>query len=312
MASTFLKGKEVVEIELMDIFPAEEGMITQYYGRIGGGKTYAATSDILELLRRGKVVYANWRIHYDGTDERRSKAYALASIIFPWRKRFFDFPKENLKYFELSDKWAQNNGFEDFTHWLSTRTDCSIFADEGHIMFDSYAGIRMSIEKRAAVYHTRHFNRSINIISQRPTAIHVSMRSNVAIFYRCQQIWNWGGIRRFKRTEFQDIAQETVDEQEEKIIGVKYYWGKKRVFEAYDTKYLRGEILQSDKVLFKAYDFNYIARWALLMRNLFGKDSRKIQEVKPVLVPKPPTKALVDYIPRIDKYVAAKGASVLE
>jgi zona occludens toxin (predicted ATPase) len=262
-----LEGKKVQEVELLDLFPAEEGMIAQYYGRIGGGKTYAATADILELLRRGKVVYANWRLHYEGTDERKSVAHALASIIFPWKKRFYNFPPENLIFFELSDKWAQDNGYNDFTHWLATRTDCYIFADEGHIMFDSYAGIRMSIEKRASIYHTRHFNRNIFIISQRPTAIHVSMRANVSVFYRCERIWKFGGIVRFKRTEFQDILNESVDEDEEKIIDVKYYWGKSAVFEAYDSKYLRGDTAKSQNLLFSAYDFGYLSRFYL-----FGHD----------------------------------------
>ena len=271
MSSFQIVGKKVEEIDLVDLFPANEGMITQYYGRIGSGKTYAATADILEKLEQGKVVYANWHIHYEGTDETRSLAYIIASIILPWRHRFFVFPKENLIYFELSDKWAQGAGYKDFTDWLSTRTDCDIFADEGHIMFDSYAGIKMSIEKRAAVYHTRHFNRSINIISQRPTAIHVSMRANVNIFYRCEQIWRFGNLVRFKRTEYQDILNESVDENPEKVMGTKWYWGKKRVFEAYDTKYLRGDMVKSQKVLFDAYDIGYFSRIGLLFKTLFSK-----------------------------------------
>jgi ABC-type proline/glycine betaine transport system substrate-binding protein len=139
------------------------------------------------------------------------------------------------------------------------------------------------------------------------------MRSNVAIFYRCQCIWAFGGIRRFKRTEFQDAQNETVDESEEKIISVKYYWGKKSVFNAYDTKYLRGETEASDRVLFQAYDYSYLGRIALLLNNLFKKkDIEKVAVAKLVQVPLPVKKPLVDYIPRVDKYAAQKGASVLE
>jgi len=285
MPTPVVVGKRVEEIDLVGLFPANEGMITQYYGRIGSGKTYAATSDILEKLRRGNVVYANWRIHYEGTDERKSWAYILLGLIWPFKRRYYYFPKENLKYFEFSDKWAmqeakpQGGFYKDFTEWLSTRTDCDIFGDEGHVMFDSYAGTRMSIDKRTAVLHTRHFNRSIHIISQRPTAVHVSMRANVNIFYRCEQIWSWGGfLVRFKRSEYQDMQGETVDEDEEKVLSVKYYWGKKRVFEAYDTKYLRGDMPQSDKVAFEAYDVGYIGKTLLLLRKVMGEKSSKPPE----------------------------------
>jgi hypothetical protein len=253
-------------------------MMAVYYGRIGSGKTYAATADILDKLRKGKVIYANWLLQYGGTDERKSAGRVLISLLLPWYRRFYNFPKENLIYFELSDKWARDNGYKDFTDWFSTRTDCDIYADEGHMMFDSYQGTRMSIDKRAAILHTRHFNRSIYIISQRPTAIHVSMRANVNVFFRCEKIWSFGPFVRFKRTEYQDMLGETVDENEEKILGVKYYWGKKRIFDSYDTKYLRGDMKDSQKVLFEAYEFKYPARVALFFRDLFPP-KKKVKEI---------------------------------
>lgn len=285
MATTWTDGKRVEEIELLDLFPANEGSINQYYGRIGSGKTYAATADVLDLLKRGRVVYANWKIHYEGTDERKSLAWSLLGILVPWHRRFYVFPKENLRYFEFSDKWAASEGFKDFTHWLSTRTDCEIFGDEGHVMFDSYQGTRLNIDKRTAILHTRHFNRSINIISQRPTAIHVAMRANVNVFYKCECIFKWGPIIRFKRTEYQDMQNESVDEDEEKIIDIRYYWGRPYVFNAYDTKYLRGDVGPSQRVLFEAYDVNYIGRWLLFFKNIFGRGKVKkikTQEIEPV------------------------------
>ena len=266
-----LQGERVKEVELLDLFPASEGMITQYYGRIGAGKTYAATSDILEYLRRGKVVYANWKINYQGYDERKSIFRLVVSMVFPWIKRFYFFPQENLRYFEVSDVWAQKQGYEDFDAWVASRTDCFIFADEGHVWVDSYASTRISMEKRKTILHTRHFNRSINIISQRPTAIHVAMRANVNVFYKCEKIWQWGGIVRFKRTEYQDMTDENVDENEEKEIGRKYYWGTKRIFESYNTKYLRGDTPQSQKVNFEAYNYGFFAKIALFFKVILRK-----------------------------------------
>lgn len=271
MPSTILVGKRIEEIELLDLFPANEGQMAQYYGRIGSGKTYAATSDVLDDLRMGRVVYINWPIAWEGFDQRNSLPYIILSIMFPWRNTFFYFPKENLRYFEFSDVWAQKEGYEDFTHWLSTRTDCIIYGDEGHVMFDSYQGTRMSIEKRTAVLHTRHFNRTINIISQRPTAIHVAMRANINTFYKCEKIFQFGPIVRFKRTEYQDMLNESVDEDPDKEVSRKYYWGRKKVFMAYNTRYLRGEMGISQKVMFQAYKFNIFARFALLLSHIFGK-----------------------------------------
>lgn len=263
MATEYWTGKEVKTIELLDLFPPSAGMITQYYGRIGSGKTYAATQDILDLLRRGKVVYANWHINYQGLDERYSIPYIIRSLIFPWYKRFYAFPKENLRYIEIG------KGFYDK---FASLTDCHVFLDEGHLVFDSYEMARLDIQKRASILHTRHFDRSIHIISQRPTAVHVAMRANVNVFYRCQCLFAFGPIVRFKRTEFQDLQNETVDESDEKELGVKYYWGSQKVFEAYDTKYLRGDTKASQKVLFRAYDLPYLTRWVYLFRNIFGKN----------------------------------------
>lgn len=262
MATDIVVGKEVRSIELLDLFPASEGMITQYYGRIGSGKTYAATSDILRLLRRGQVVYANWKLNYGGFDETRSMPHIFLGLIFPWRKRFFRFPKENLHYLPVD---------KDFHAKLAKITDAHIFLDEGHTAFDSYEMARMPLERRMSILHTRHFDRSIHIISQRPTAVHVVMRANVNIFYKCERLRDFLWIPRFRRTEYQDLIAETVDEAPEKAVSVRHYWGNQSIFEAYNSKYLRGQIEASQKVLFSAYDTSYVQRLALFWRYYFPK-----------------------------------------
>ena len=282
MPTTIFSGKRVEEVELLDIVPASEGQIDQYYGRIGCGKTYAATSDALDLLRRGNVVYVNWHMQYEGYDERKSKFHLFVSMIFPWIRRFYFFPKENLHYFEFSDNWAQTQDIligstkevrkaADWADWFSHLTDCHVFADEGHLIFDSYMATRMSMEKRASILHTRHFNRTIHIISQRPTAVHVAMRANVNIFYKCEKIFQFGRLVRFKRTEFQDMMNESVNEDEELAVGKKYYWGHARIFNSYDTKYLRGGMQKSQRVLFQAYDVGYFDRFKMFFSGLLPK-----------------------------------------
>jgi hypothetical protein len=272
MPTSILEGEKVKEIELVNLFPPYAGMITQYYGRIGSGKTYAATMDVLELLRRGQVVYTNWKLNFDGYDERKSAFHVFITIILFWKKRFYKFPKENLHFLDVD---------KDFHDKLAKITDSHIFLDEGHVAFDSYEMARLSIEKRKNILHTRHFDRSIHIISQRPTAVHVVMRANVNVFYKCELQWSFMSLIRFRRTEYQDMLNENVDEDEEKVVSVKHYWGEKRIFNSYNTKYLRGGMAASQKVLFEAFDLKYMARILLFFKLLLHiKDIKDIKDIK--------------------------------
>lgn len=243
-----LPGKRVAEIDLVGLFEASEGMIAQYYGRIGQGKTYNATADILEDLSRGEVVYANWRLHYSGFDQRESLVHLAAGLIF-FRERYYKFPPQNLRYIDLDENFLDN--FEKLT-------DCKVYLDEGHVAFDSYEMAKMSLRKRKAVLHTRHFNRTICIISQRPTAVHVSMRANVNVFYKCEKLMSWPFLV-FRRTEYQDLTGETVDET--KPVSTKIYLAKKSVLNSYNSKYLRGGIPASQRVFFEAYDLTFSERF---------------------------------------------------
>jgi len=238
-----------VEVDLLrDLFEAEEGAIVQYYGRIGNGKTYNATSDIIQDLRQGYVVYANWRLDLSAVtlDQKDSVFYTILGLF--GKKRFYKFRKENLRYLPIDDN---------FMNVFPNLTDCKVYLDEGHLIFDSYQMTKLSMEKRASILHTRHFNRTIAIISQRPTAVHVSARANVNIFYKCEKIMQWPFLV-FRRSEYQEMTGtgETVDD-EAKPISSKWYFANKKVLNAYNTKYLRGGIPKSQEVYFEAYDFSY-------------------------------------------------------
>jgi hypothetical protein len=245
---------KVEDIDLIDLFSPSEGEITQRYGRIGQGKTYGATADVLDELRRGHVVYVNWKFNFDGIDQRKDIVYILGSLLFPWHSRFYNFPRENLRYIAVD---------EHFLDTFEKITDASVYLDEGHVVFDSYEMAKMSMRKRVAVLHTRHFNRSINIISQRPTAVHRMMRANVNVFYKYEKILTWPFIV-FRRTEFEDMIDESVDESNPS--SVKLYIGKKEIYQMYDSKYLRGDTPPSQQVKFQAFDLNYFQRITLLFR----------------------------------------------
>lgn len=254
------EGSPVSVDLLRDLFEAEEGSICQYFGRIGNGKTYAATADILEDLQRGMVVYANWRVDLSGVslDQKDSLFYAFLGIL-GIKKRYYKFLPENLHYLPIDD---------DFMDVFERLTDCKVYLDEGHVIFDSYQMTKLSMKKRASILHTRHFNRTIAIVSQRPTAVHVSARANVNIFYKCEKLMQWPFLI-FRKSEFQEMTGtgETVDDTK-KPISSKWYFASKTVLNAYNTKYLRGGIPRSQEVHFEAYDFSYGERWLAFLRAL--------------------------------------------
>jgi len=243
-------GKKVLTQDLVDVFSASEGSINMYYGKIGNGKTYSATADILELLKQGKVVYANWHMVVSDFDDRESLMMIVMNTLL-FRKRFYKIPcAENLHYFD--PETFESTGA--LVEWLSGLNDCHIFFDEGQDMFDSYEGTRFSKAKRRLILHTRHYHRTLNIISQRPTAIQVSARGNVNRFYKCVKLSQWPWPR-FARYEFQDMVGETVDENAEPV-SIKRYWASKTVFGAYNTDYLAQGIAKSQEVNFEAYDLS--------------------------------------------------------
>lgn len=237
MQETTTGGKIVRTV--LEILPMNEADIQQYFGKIRNGKTYIATSDILKLLKKGNVVYANWQINWEGYREFDNIFYRILGF-FGLKTEFKQYPKENLKYLPITQ------GFYDK---FSKLTDCYVFLDEGHLAFDSYLMTKMDLDRRASILHTGHFNRAIRIISQRPTNIHVQMRANVNMFIQCEKILDILNIRIFRKTFYEEMTnQESVDL--EQPSGSSLYFGSKRIYNAYDSKYLRGDTPKSqDNVL---------------------------------------------------------------
>lgn len=270
-------GKQIDRQELIDIFKPNEGSLSFYYGRIGNGKTYAATADILGLLRKGKVVYANWHINFNGYDERDSFAWLILGLF--GKKRYFKFKAENLRYFSPDDVDIP---------FLASITDAEVFIDEGQWIFDSYEGTKFSKEKRKLILHTRHLNRSLNLISQRTQAIQVNARGQVNKFYRCVKKISWP-VLVFQRTEFQDMKDNDVDEDSDPV-SKKLYIARKYVLNAYNSKYLRDGVEKSQDVEFDAFTLTYkeIVRaiYAKLRERLSAK--RKIVSSKQLLSRKLP------------------------
>jgi len=261
-------GVRVVDpTELVDAFAASEGDIESWTGRIGSGKTYGATRRVLEDLKKGRVVYVNWHIdvsHLDG-DERNSFMSVLAHIVF-FRKRFYkiDYAK-NLHYFDLDS--------ENVVDFIANLTDCMVYADEGQDIFDSYEGTRMSKAKRKSLTRTRHLNKTLVIISQRPQAIAVTARANVAVFHRHVKAMQLPSFFTGK-TLFKVYSTEDIDNNNMPIFTTsdpkgrqkltapltEWYWSSPDIFRAYNTHYLRGGMKKSQDVHFEAYDLNLTSK----------------------------------------------------
>lgn len=266
-------GERLEEVDMLDYLPPDEGELNQIYGRIGTGKTYLATVDAIELLKRGQIVYTNWNIDWQGYDERDSW-WLLLKGVFGLKKVFYYFPKENLHVIRVDSS---------FIDLLGGLSDCTVMLDEGHLVLDSYTKTSMDMERRNAVLWTRHFDRTIIVISQRPSAIHVTMRANVNRFYKCEKTFDFSAFGRrfirFVKTEFQDVtSSDTPDEAREinmktgkegaykYAISTKAYWGKVSVFQAYNTKYRRAGSPSSQVNAASVYTLSWKERFYSLFR----------------------------------------------
>lgn len=214
------------DIDLGALFPSPEHGLYAYFGRLGQGKTYAMTEDILRALNRGEVVYTNYPINWQGFDESKHWQFVFFYVI-GLKKFLYRIQKENLRRIDVDEKFHDN--FQDLT-------DCIVALDEGYVAFDSYEMAKLSMQKRQNVLHARHFDRSIWYTVQRPSNIHVVMRGNTNVFYRIRKVWTMFFVV-FFREEFDLDSDERVNVDDR--LGLRLYIGKKRVFEAYDTKYLR-------------------------------------------------------------------------
>ena len=238
---------------------APEGSANLYYGMIRSGKTYGATADIVEEVKQGTVVYATWPIALECFDDRFDFFISLRNFLF-WKKHYhvIDAPK-NFHYIDAEKGEVDGvHAFDPseprrYIEYLNTLNHCSLYIDEAWRVIDSYKGTSMGIETRNLILVTGHKFRTVNLIAQRPTSIHVSARGNMNRFYKFVKIANWPWVR-FARYEYQEMSGETVDETQDPI-SKKTYWASKKIFNAYNS-YFYGELAPVHPVNFETYELN--------------------------------------------------------
>jgi hypothetical protein len=243
--------------EILDFFAPVEGNNCLYFGRVRNGKTYSATADIIELLKRGEIVYANWDITFKDYDERQNFFVVFLKFVTGY-KYFYKFTKDNFHYFE-PDKVDPV--------FLSRLVGVHIFIDEGQWLFNSHirdkAEDEVAIAKRKLILHGGHYCRSLNVITQRTTNVFPDIRSQIAIWYHCEKKFSLGRLIIFQRSEIQDMKQGEPDM--EAVIHTKVYFGKKEVYDAYNTHAMRESDAIEEEPVYEVYALTGSQRLNLLL-----------------------------------------------
>jgi len=253
-----------VNQNILDLFSSVEGVNTVYYGKVRNGKTYAATADILELLDRGEIVYANWLVKWEGYDQRRVRGVVFLKTLFG-KKTFFVYKKENFHYME-PDGLISGEGQTNVKH-LNRLVGVHIFIDEGQWVIPSLdrSHDEESLAKMRLVLHGGHYCRSLNIITQRATNISKNSRSQINIWFRCEKRFHFGNFILFQRWAIEDMKDDMpveylLDEHGKKVKPngtVKSYLGNKRIFKAYNTHGMRAVDAIEPSHVFEAYQMTF-------------------------------------------------------
>jgi len=272
-------GNRIPDQEIADYFPAEEGELNLFYGQIGSGKTYGATSDIHDDVARGVLVYATWPIKFFESDDR-SNWWFIFRNFFLFRKRYFriDSPKN---FHFIDAERGEVDGIYTFDptkpkayiEYLNTLNHCKIYIDESWRVFDSYKSTAdFGLDVRNLILVTRHKFRTINLIAQRPTSVQVTARANVNRFFKFVKVAKWPWVR-FARYEFQDMTGETVDETKEPL-STKTYWGSNKIFASYNS-FFYGTLNSVHELRYEAYDLTFKERFMLLLYKFHVKQAPK-------------------------------------
>lgn len=284
-----LPGKQVRDISsLLDVFQAQEGIIEHIIGKTGNGKTYYATLRAWELLMQGNVVYTTWKmILPDFYDEREDWNTVFWKTVFG-KKQFYRYNlKENWRWIDIDRP--------DLVQYIASLTDCYVFLDEGQDIFSSHD--RIDGTARRTITRTRHMRKTLIIVSQRAMAVDTNARANVSHYYKCVKRMAW--FFPFKPFFFVYTTEEMDDQNlpiwEEHIPYsngkvwrapiYRKYFAQKKIYDLYNSWYLRDGIEKSQEVNFEAYELNFSDKVKALSIQM-GKKKRvnkPLKEIVPTL-----------------------------
>lgn len=293
LMNTTLAGKQVLDIStLLSSFEAQEGEVQQIIGKTGNGKTYEATRRALQYLYSGYTVYTTWRLNLPEFYDEREDWKKIIWKTLTFNKNFFRFNlKENWHYVDL--KQYEVDGIVDteaLAKFLATRTDCIFMLDEGQDVFDSSK--RSGQIARQSITRTRHMHKTLIIISQRPHTVDVNARANVTYFYQCVKV-----KFPFLPPLFKVFRTDEIDEHSNYPIWTRHDatgkvvwraklwhsgWAKKRIYDAYDSWFMRQNMIRSQDIKLDAYKLTFFDKMYNLFRLIF-KSKKPLKEKKKVI-----------------------------
>lgn len=264
-------GQRIVDVsQIVDVFEAQEGEVQQIIGKTGNGKTYEATRRALNYLEQGYTVYTTWQLILpEYYDERENKEIVFWRTIFR-KPVFYRFNfRENWHFIDIDRP--------DLVQYIASLTDCIVMLDEGQDIFDSRE--RMEKTGRKTITRTRHMHKTLIIISQRAQAVDVTARANVTFFYKCVKTvaWFWPFKPYFKVYRTEEMDQSNYPIWEDLSTGWQAeLWHKgfanERVYNSYNSWYLRAGIQPSQELKFEAYHLTFWEKIKILLSPKVKKD----------------------------------------
>lgn len=251
-------------LEIYELFKPVEGFNYVYYGKVRNGKTYAATCDIIDLLKLGEVVVANWDIDFTGFDQRESAVIVFFKLLVG-KKLFYKFYYSNFHYLSERDP--------EFIQRIKEMVGAHVFIDEGQWIFNSHSR-KDDVAARQLILEGGHYCRSLAVITQRPQNILKDIRSQVNIWYKCTKKLNIMGFVLFERSEIQEMKDDLPDE--EQIESTKTYWARKKIFAMYNTHGRRNPEAVIMKPEFDVVKLGFFTKlWLLVLLIIKPKKTRQ-------------------------------------
>lgn len=200
--------------------------IIAYTGRPGTGKTYSMVQQAIKLLNRGKVVYSNFHINWQGAKGKRFS-------ILKFRFISYDYPKNNLRsWTKLNDILEIKKGY--------------VIMDEAHLYMNSRRWKEMPMEFMRKLAQHRKDGIHIVCTVQNIKRLDVIVRELVDYWYDCRRFFFFW----FKLTEY-DVDE---DEQRKKPLSWRLIRFSKKRAMRYDTLEKVGSVDFKPSVISKPLD----------------------------------------------------------
>jgi len=205
-------------------------MIIAYIGKMRSGKTYAMTRRVLKELNAGKVVYVNYRVKWS-PDAPMSPIRLFMHRSGLWPKKRY--PATNLRLFR---NWSD----------VMNIAGATVALDEGWQYFDSYN--KLPIEKRMRLYQSGKWEITYLYTVQRYMMADINLRWSTDEFWESTLYkipFSSYPLLIYKLYDLDEdnegakLARKGVDEKGNIIdlnLSRKFEFGRKAIFDAYDTK----------------------------------------------------------------------------